>query len=329
MTGRALLMLVVLAGTISSCARGPVSLAIAPPGLARKDDFPRCLIAHDVIAKMPLDTDKDFPAVDAAIVDALRRRALPLSHYDEKLGFIPGRSALFGYFDCLLGQADDRNANAQLLRGHIMLTLMAQYGAEIVRASRSNRQPAQSLRLITHIREAELMLAGGGDALVPPPPASQTQLGNFWLAARIASVLQVAIDLETVYVQRSLDSVSNLTAALGGGPAAAAQADALLGQAAAGIAITLRSELYGTAFLTDARASMDTIKATNEASEPAAVAAQWGLWTARLNAACADLAASAKLSDPSCSPTMSAVKALRLKMEGVAPIRSEPPAAGQ
>ena len=142
-------------------------------------------------------------------------------------------------------------------------------------------------------------------------------------------MFQVAIDLENVYVRRSLDTASNLAAALGGGPAAAMQANQLLGQAAAGIAITQRSELYGTAFLTDARASLDRITATAKTSDAAAVAAQWGLWTARLNAACADLASSAKLSDPTCSPTASAVRAARAKMGGVAPVRADPAPAAE
>ena len=113
MTVRLLLMLVVLAGTLGGCGRGPLSLAIAPPGLAAKEDFPACLIHQRVIEVAQPTTRQDYLAADAALVDALRHRALPLASYNEHAGFVPGRSALFGYFDCLIGPANDANADAQ------------------------------------------------------------------------------------------------------------------------------------------------------------------------------------------------------------------------
>ena len=322
---RAGLLAVVLA--LTSCARGPISLATAPPGLASNEDFPRCLSDRGVISAMPTAKVEDFVAIDAALVASLYKRPLPLSRYDAGKGYVADRrSALSGYLDCLLGEAADENESAQLLRGHIMLTLMAQYGAEIVRTSRTDRQPAQALRLISHVREAELLLSAGSDALTPAGSNVPPHLDRFWLAARIASVLQVAIDIETIYARRSLDTASNLLTALGSGPAAAGQAQQLLAQAGKGLALTQRSQLYGAAFIADSRSSLGSISAEKPQSDAKVVVAQWGLWSARLDAACADLATAAKLSDPSCRPTQSAVTALRAKMGGETPFRVDPPA---
>lgn len=310
---------------LAGCA-GPLSLATAPPGLTSEEDFPRCLIDRHVIPRMPTAKKADFVAIDAALVKALYRRPLPLASYSNGSGYVAeDSSALSGYLDCLLGEAAYGNGSAQLLRGHVMLTLLAQYGAEIVRAGRTDRQPSQALRLISHIREAELLLAAGADALALPDAPLPPHLGEFWFAARIASVLQVAIDVETVYARRSLDTANNLLAALGGGPAAAGQAQRMLADAGRGLALTQRSRLYGAAFIADSRASMATIGAVNSTSDGHVVAAQWGLWSARLDAACADLAAAAKLSDPSCRPTQSAVTALRVRMGGATPFRIDPP----
>ena len=318
----------VLVLSLLGCARGPISLATAPPGLASNEDFPRCLSDRGVISAMPTAKVQDFVAIDAALVGSLYKRPLPLSRYDAGKGYVADRrSALSGYLDCLLGVAADENESAQLLRGHVMLTLMAQYGAEIVTASRSDRQPAQALRLISHVREAELLLSAGSDALAPAGSSVPPHLEQFWLASRIASVLQVAIDIETIYARRSLDTASNLLAALGSGPAAAGQAQQLLAQAGKGLALTQRSRLYGAAFIADSRSSLMSIGAEKPTSEVKSVVAQWGLWSARLDAACTDLAAAAKLSDPSCRPTQSAVTTLRGKMGGETPFRVDPPPA--
>ena len=333
---------------LAGCGRGLVGLGTRPPGFETDKDFPTCLVGHNVLATIPTAGSRhpdaiDYVAMDAALVDELYRRPLPLTRYDEQTSsFVAGkRSALWGYLDCLLGPANDDNPGAQLLRGHILLTLMTQYGAELVRASRSDRQPAQALRVISHVREAELLLVAGLPALGPKPaaaaqpsptagaqapPATGAQLGAFWIAARITATLQVAIDVEGVYFRRSLDLASSLVTAVGSGPAAAGQVRALVKQAGNGLQLTQRSEVYGMAFIADSRASLGAIDATNPTSDDSKVAAQWGLWSARLDAACADLATLAKLSDPSCRPTTDAVIKLRAGMGSAPPIRDSPPA---
>ena len=62
--------------------------------------------------------------------------------------------------DTVVREDGDDDLEGRLLRGHIVLTLLAQYGTELVISHPGRRQVAQAELLLGHVRDAELALRG-------------------------------------------------------------------------------------------------------------------------------------------------------------------------
>lgn len=222
------------------------------------------------------------------------RRTAPDTGGDKALAEI----AVNRYLDCYLGpvghesQSDALNAGklaandgdddieGRMLRAHILLTLAANYGAELLSSRPSANLASRAERLLTHVRDAEeairlsspvmnsAMRATFADAglasmdnktgiLKMPEKASTTsQISLRWhdTATRILRVFQVAADIEMIDARQSLDRAKNLLAAFN--QPSTLLFEGVLKDALKGFGTIQKVRLFGDAMLRDARESL-------------------------------------------------------------------------
>lgn len=251
------------------------------------------------------------------------------------------------YLDCYVGPVGagvwapvggDADVEGRLLRGHILLALLTQYGTELIVSHPSRRQVAQAELLLGHIVEAErtlreasaVMDVGGRDALIgkgaitlddPAAPTMLTyafddrQRSLRWssFVTRLLRVFQVALDSERIDTQQSLDRAGNLIAAFSGGNIAGFVP--IFKDALAGAASVQKTRIYGDAFLRDARESLSSHRAGTAFNQDRSgvrydigrTADAWQLWDEPLARACGVLATVAKHEQAeTCIPDLSA-----------------------
>lgn len=231
------------------------------------------------------------------------------------------------------GEKGDDDVEGRLLRGHILLTMLAQFGTELVISHPSRRQVAQAELLLGHITDAERALRSGSlvinDALLQDPQISkiatlngttltiqnirgkaQVQLQWYNFVTRLLRVFQVGVDIERIDAEQSLDRASNLIAAFGG---AIQGFLPILKDGLAGFATVQKTKIYGDAYLRDARETLavhrsgTTIDSTKLSYDADRLKAGWALWDEQLVRACTVLATVAKkdVDGKACTPSPS------------------------
>lgn len=238
----------------------------------------------------------------------------------------------------------DHDIEGRLLRAHILLVLLSRFGTQVVISHASSRQVAQAELLLGHVKDAEKALrsysavwnpqvrAGYGKILTANAPDGKpagdfSKAGTFTLGfdpgdpyqpslrwyefvTRLLRVMQVAVDIERIDTEQSLDRFGNLLAAFSGpikgfGP--------ILKDSISGFAAVQKTRLYGDAYLRDARETLRLHTMTTRSVVPSAaessttwtynrarLEAAWKLWDAQLAGACQVLAGVAQKdeSDP-------------------------------
>ena len=182
----------------------------------------------------------------------------------------------------------DYDLEGRVLRAHVLLTMLASFGAELVTTHPGKRQAEEAARLLGHVRDAELALrsaspvmnadlrrmlattAGEGGVL----PAVETlasanggsdRANTLTLAAdragrlpmlrwhgyvtRILRVFQVGVDIQVVDANQSLDRVTNIIGAFSTPTPGAFKG--VLNDAIKGLATVQRVQLYGTGMRLD------------------------------------------------------------------------------
>lgn len=91
----------------------------------------------------------------------------------------PGKSdrPLYPEAPAGLHEHGDEDIEGRLLRGHILLTLLAQYGTELIISHPSGRQVAQAELLLGHIKDAETALRRSSLALMDPDELAKKPTG--------------------------------------------------------------------------------------------------------------------------------------------------------
>lgn len=217
----------------------------------------------------------------------------------------PGEENPFDLFlDCYVGPAAAHDLEQRLLRGHVVVTMLAMYGSYNIGLRRYDRIEDDAVAILRSIEAAETGLSAGSNVVVKaagladglPPPV----LSAYYRVDRVVDVLQVSLDVERPTFNRARDSVINIIAAIGGSPSALR---ALVGSALTGIKKVAVLELYGTALRNDARAFLGRVL-----QQPGGPRIDdWEAWDRHLHAACKPIADIAR-SPNRCVPSGVAIR---------------------
>jgi hypothetical protein len=246
------------------------------------------------------------------------------------------------YLDCYLAEVDTRDVEGRLLRGHIVLTLLAQYGSASLVAKERVSKPDDAIAMQGHIRRAQFHLlsaspsglratygldktdADGKPLLAPGDARTATKataelsagdLPNFHSARRVAAVFDVGLDLARVdgrYIASLAGSVFDIVSgAISSGGlslASVSKLQDLMAGVAQGMQLAALNQWYGPAFLLDAELAIPS----GSSSTPIATVGEfyyrevgrtWLYWQRRLTVACDGLSVLAGEKKTTCLPT--------------------------
>ena len=189
------------------------------------------------------------------------------------------------YLDCLVGEVDMADIEKRLLRAHVLVTMLAMYGDFNLRQRRHAGAVDDAALMIQAIENAQLSLAAGSRLMVEAvlgahaPP--QSVLASYDRVSRTMDVLEVAIAVERPTRVRSLGSLRNVAAAVGGGTGVA---DLLL-DGLRGLRKAALLEVYGGALRNDARRFLRGLDGRR------VTLADWQAWDRWLDRACDGISA--------------------------------------
>lgn len=236
------------------------------------------------------------------------------------------------FLDCYIAHVSPTDIEGRLLRGHIVTTLLTQYGAASLMAKQRSAKADDAATMIFHIRRASVHLMAVSPAalerlysltgpkaetsvskLVKSDAASTLKnmagkgpLRHFRNAQRTAAVFDIGTDIARVdnrYVTDTAGTIFDVvstTAATGGfNPSVVPKLQSLLESAVAGLSLTAQSEWYGSAFVRDAQESL-----FNNLNDVPTAGILWLAWQTRLNAGCEGLKAITDTRAKPCEPTV-------------------------
>ena len=189
------------------------------------------------------------------------------------------------FLDCYVGEVDATNVEQRLLRGHIVVTMLAMYGSYNIGLRRYDRIEDDATAILRSIEAAEVGLGAGSNMLVRaaghPADLPRPVIPAFARVDRVVDILQVSIDVERPTFNRSREAVVNIVAAIAGSPQALRE---LVGTALTGIRKVAVLELYGPALRNDARRFLARVRAEGAKVD------DWEGWDRHLYAACRPIA---------------------------------------
>jgi len=193
--------------------------------------------------------------------------------------------------DCYVGPVDMADPEKRLLRGHVVVTMLAIYGDFNLGHRHYEDLEDDAALIIRAIENAELSLAAGSRLMVQaaqgPGAEPETVLTSYGRVDRVIDVLQVAIDVERPSHARGALSLRNLAAAVGAGGSIA---DLLL-DGLRGIRKAAVLEVYGGALRNDARRFLAGLEGRAVTLE------DWRVWDRWLDRACRGIAAQGDVSN--------------------------------
>ena len=191
------------------------------------------------------------------------------------------------FLDCYVGEVDMRDPEKRLLRGHVVVTMLAMYGDFNLGHRRYDNLEDDAALIIQGIENAELNLGAGSRLMVQAAlgPAAEPEqvLTSFGRVSRVVDVLQVAINVERPSQVRAFGTLRNVAAAIGGGRGVGI-AD-LVFDGLRGIRKAAILEVYGGALRNDARRFLRGLEGR------AVTLDDWQAWDRWLDRACASIAA--------------------------------------
>jgi hypothetical protein len=280
---RSLLGITMLALALSGCANTSGVMVAAQPGLAA--------CANQVYR----EPDQEGGTVERQVTD---RNGEPTQFLvatlvggltaDPTHDLDPDRPNPFDAFlDCCVGEVDMRDPEQRLLRGHVVVTMLAMYGAFNLGHRRYDDLADDAALIMQAIENAELGLAAGSRLMVQaalgPSAEPEPVLTSFARVSTVMDALQVAVDVERPSQARALGGLRNLAAAIGSSGGVGI-ADLVL-DGLRGIRKAAILEVYGGALRNDARRFLRGLDGR------AVTLADWQAWDRWLDRACARIAA--------------------------------------
>jgi hypothetical protein len=315
---------------LGACGATLGSALLLPPG-STTEYFAKCLKANGFIDS---ETGASLSSVQQKLTSGLLYPRDGTSPADRMLK----KGWVNLYLDCYLAPVEQTDIEGRLLRGHIVLTLLAQYGsASLVMKDRASK-PDDAIAMQGHIRRAQFQLlsvspaglrgvygldgkAEDGSLLIPDRTATMARttklisedLPNFHNARRVAAVFDVGLDIMRVdgrYIASLAGSVFDIvsgTIATGGlNPGTVSKLQDLMGGVAQGMQLAALNQWYGSAFIADAELSILVSQNPPSASNLPYyrdVSRSWFYWQKRLDAACDGLNKLAGEKKTTCLPT--------------------------
>ena len=192
------------------------------------------------------------------------------------------RSLLDRFLDCAIGEVDPNNREVRLLRGHMIVAMLAQYGAFNITFGNYEDKKEDATALLAQIevaeeelRRASNIFAGG----IPPETATPT----VDKLRRAVAVLNVAIIAERPTVKRLRGVALNIVAAISGGPGAVKD---LVRDALRGIKKVVKLDLWGGAYRQDTHTFLAQFRASAGQNQATVEEKHWTLWNREIKRAC-------------------------------------------
>ncbi len=217
------------------------------------------------------------------------------------------------FLDCYVGQVDMRDPEKRLLRGHVVVTMLAMYGDFNLRHRRYANLEDDAALIIQGIENAELSLGAGSRLMVQaalgPDATPESVLTSLGRVARVMDVLQVAINVERPTRVRALGTLRNVAAVIGGGAGGGIGVADLVLDGLRGLRKAAVLEVYGGALRNDARRFLRGLEGR------AVTLDDWQAWDRWLDRACGSIAAMGDVTNR-CVP---AAQAMASHLETAAP----------
>lgn len=253
-----------------------------------------------------------------------------------------GPGAIHEFLDCYIGPVHQNDLEGRILRGHIIVVLLAQYGAETLEASSRSAKPEDAQRMLAHIRRAQRHLLAASpagldarwgqsangrwqalDGLKGAKERAEErrivmgadgELPFFRNAQRHSAVFEVGIDISRVNAREFLYVVKSLFSAVVG--RSVPDLSVAIGYALDGLNLASKVEWYGGAFIRDAQLTLGQLRAAGvpaaednvTSSEYQRAVGKWQAWNVRLQKACESLQAMAKTDLEGCWPSKEYMK---------------------
>jgi hypothetical protein len=178
-----------------------------------------------------------------------------------------------GFLDCAIGPADPANLEMRLLRGHIAVAMLAQYGTLNVKRGDDKHQKDDATALLADIEKAEEKLRAPSAVL--SGKTHETATPTVDKLRRIEAIFDVAIDAERPAIRKLRGKIMTIAAAIGGSPGAIADA---VRDALGGIKRAIILKYYGWAYRKDSRDFLRKIQEGKDAKTVQPTANDWALW---------------------------------------------------
>jgi hypothetical protein len=206
---------------------------------------------------------------------------------------ISGDAPIDPLLDCALSPVTSEEA--KLYRGHVLISLLASYGAYNLALGPYEERVGDAITLLAHIKQAEKSLRGASRAVKPDIPIREFQ-GSPARLDRITYILEVALYAERPTLRRIKGEIRSLVGAVAAGSPAGTLKLGIEG-AVTGIRKSIHLRHYGRAYLADAQEDLARFKENALPTE-----ADWNRRDEMINEACHTIMGMAKIDTFSCIP---------------------------
>jgi hypothetical protein len=213
---------------------------------------------------------------------------------DYLKALLNGQSKIDYLLDCTLAEAP--NDEARLYRAHVLLSLLASYGAYNFSVGQYEESIGDAITLLSHIKQAETALRLASTVVEPTQSIDQFQLNRYRIE-RISKLLEVALYAERPTLRRAKDSVRSLLGAIAADAPTSVVKSSIKG-AMAGIHKSIQLRHYGKAYLADARLDLNRFA---DGSQTPSVE-DWQRRDRLIQEACDSITITAKLEGFACLP---------------------------
>jgi hypothetical protein len=199
------------------------------------------------------DRCKDTPYTETSMNSDMVTDADGEISSDYLKALLNGESKIDYLLNCALAEAPDNEA--RLYRAHVLLSLLASYGAYNLSVGQYEESIGDAITLLSHIKQAETSLRKASSVVEPTAAIFKFQ-DNRYRIERISKLLEVALYAERPTLRRAKRSVRSLIGAIAADAPPSVVKSGIEG-AMTGIRKSIHLRLYGKAYLDDAREDLE------------------------------------------------------------------------